>query len=238
MIPRKIHYCWFGGGPKSGLNLRCIETWNKVMPGFEVKEWNETNSPLNNPYCRAAYERKEWARLSNYVRFHALSLEGGFYFDTDVEVLRSFEVLRDNTCFLGFQTVTNVDEWVGIGVIGAEPGHPFPKKFLEFIERYYLTHGEFRLGPRAATTVLREQGLNKYGAQVVGDVRLYTTEYFYPYGWKEVFTPECVTADTFSVHHWEGSWIKPVPLRRRVLSKGLQTFRHLFARSKELLGNE
>jgi mannosyltransferase OCH1-like enzyme len=90
MIPRTIHYCWFGGAAKSDLNERCVDSWRRVLPGYTLKEWNESNVPLDVPYARAVYARGLWSKLSNYVRLRALYEEGGVYFDTDVEVLKDF----------------------------------------------------------------------------------------------------------------------------------------------------
>ena len=103
MIPRRIHYCWFGGQPMDPLAIRCLESWRTLLPGYELKEWNETNSPLEEPYCRAAFAARKWSRLSNYVRLHALREEGGIYLDTDMEIIRSLDPLLGHRCFVAFQ---------------------------------------------------------------------------------------------------------------------------------------
>ncbi len=103
MIPKIIHYCWFGNNPLSDLNKRCIDSWRRLLPDYTIKEWNEHNSPLDNDYCRAACERGLWSKVANYVRLHALSTEGGIYFDTDVEVFKNFDPLLGHRCFVGFQ---------------------------------------------------------------------------------------------------------------------------------------
>lgn len=208
MIPPIIHYCWFGGGQQSRLLRRCMASWQRVMPDFQVKVWNETNSPLDNAYTRAAYAQKRWSRLSNYVRLHALYREGGIYLDTDVEVIKSFTPLLREKCFAGFQQAEAHEDWVNGAVLGAQAGHQFLQRCLTETVKRFTLNGEFCRGPKTITAVLRELGLRQYGRQTIDEVSLYPTEYFYPYPWFGQFTPECITAETYCVHHWAGSWLK------------------------------
>ena len=214
MIPPKIHYCWFGRGRRSRLLRRCMKSWPRV-PDYEVKEWNEANSPLEaNSYTRAAYERKLWSRLSNYVRLHALYTEGGIYLDTDVEVLKSFTPLLAHKCFLGFQQEEEQLDWVAGGVIGAEAGHPFLKLCMELTVLLIETEGEFYRGPTITTAVLKEMGLSAYGLQEIDGVTVYPAEYFYPYPWFGQFSPDCIKPNTYSIHYWAGSWLSKQERRR------------------------
>lgn len=93
MIPKIIHYCWFGGAPKSAFVKKCMQTWQKKMPDYELKEWNESNFDINNsiPFVKEAYKAKKWAFVTDYVRLYALYTEGGIYMDTDVKVLKPFD---------------------------------------------------------------------------------------------------------------------------------------------------
>ncbi len=92
MIPKIIHYCWFGGAPKPALISNCIASWKKCMPDYEIKEWNETNFDFNQaPFCQEAYNAKKWAFVADYCRIYALSSEGGIYMDTDIMVLKPFD---------------------------------------------------------------------------------------------------------------------------------------------------
>ncbi|HEV2762961.1 MAG TPA: glycosyltransferase [Pyrinomonadaceae bacterium] len=208
MIPRTIHYCWFGRGPLSDLNRRCLESWRRVMPDFRLKEWNETNTPLEDDYSRAAYAAGSWSRLSNLVRLRALLTEGGIYLDTDVEVLRDFAPLLGHECFLGFQQREEEEDWVNGAVLGARPGHPFLERCVELTTELFARTGKFYRGPTVVTRALKEAGLEEYGRQELRGVTLYPAEYFYPFPWFGRFTPGCVTDKTFCVHHWEGSWKK------------------------------
>lgn len=205
MIKKTIHYCWFGKGPKSALNERCLESWQKVIPDYEVKEWNESNSPLDVPYTKKAYADRLWSRLSNYVRLYALYNEGGIYLDTDIEILKPLDPLLVNECFIGFQQEEDQLDWLNTAVLGAQPGHHFLKECLNLTVNLFEETGEFYRSPTVATTVLRKLGLKQYGLQVIENVCLYPAEYFYPYPWFGKFSPDCITENTFCIHHWEGS---------------------------------
>lgn len=209
MIPPKIHYCWFGNGPQSDLLKKCIASWQRVMPDYQLKEWNETNSPLDNSYTNAAYSQKLWSRLSNYIRLHALYTEGGVYLDTDVEVIKSLSPLLHDKCFVGFQLEAEDVDWVNTAILGAEPGHHFLRRGMELTVKMFEEEGEFYRGPTIATTVLREMGLSTYGLQEVDQVTVYPLEYFFPYPWFGKFSPDCIKENTYCVHHWAGSWLKP-----------------------------
>jgi Glycosyltransferase sugar-binding region containing DXD motif/Alpha 1,4-glycosyltransferase conserved region len=215
MIPRTIHYCWFGGAAKSDLNERCVDSWRRVLPGYTIKEWNEANAPLDVPYARAAYARGLWAKLSNYVRLYALYEEGGIYFDTDVEVLKDFSPLLSEECFVGFQQKEEDVDWVTNGVMGARRGHPFLQACMRLTVDTFAAEGRFLRSPEVTTAVSKEWGLREYGLQEVGGVRVYPAEYFYPFPWYANFSPGCVKEDTYCIHHWEGSWLKSRHYLRR-----------------------
>ena len=117
MIPKYIHYCWFGGKPLPEIAVKCIQSWKKFFPDYKIIEWNEDNFDLNScDYCREAYEAKKWAFVSDYARFKILAEYGGIYFDTDVEVIKSFDDILQN------DTLTNLTE-------------SYHKELLEAIEK-------------------------------------------------------------------------------------------------------
>ena len=208
MIPKTIHYCWFGQAPMSDLNKRCINSWRRVMPDYQIREWNETNSPLDNAYSKRAYAKELWAKLSNHVRLHALYTEGGIYLDTDVEVIKSFAPLLHHKCFVGFQAEEEQVDWVNNAVLGAQAGHLFLKRGIELTQELFAETGEFYRSPRVTTTILKEMGLSEYGLQEIKEVTVYPAEYFYPYPWFGKFSPDCIKDNTYSIHYWEGSWLK------------------------------
>ncbi|HKQ99751.1 MAG TPA: glycosyltransferase, partial [Pyrinomonadaceae bacterium] len=200
MIPQIIHYCWFGGAPKSPLNMKCIDSWKNLMPNYQLKEWNETNTPLQTAYAREASARGLWSKLSNYIRLQALHKEGGIYLDTDVEVLKDFSPLLDDECFAGFQQKDENSDWVNNAILGARPGHPFLKSCMSLTDEALRETGEFLRSPVVTTSVLKRGGLRDYGLQQVDGVMLYPTEYFYPFPWQGKFTVDCIKEDTYCIH--------------------------------------
>lgn len=162
MIPKVIHYCWFGGNPIPNLIKHCISSWQKKLPDYEIKEWNETNFDVNiAPLCREAYEARKWAFVADYCRIYVLATQGGIYLDTDIIVLRSF----DSFLNYGFYSCQEYQPWVfkydipnldtqgyrkdgftqhikgmGIqsGVMMAEKGNPFMMDCLEFYNKLHL----------------------------------------------------------------------------------------------------
>lgn len=223
MIPPKIHYCWLGNNPHSDLNKRCLDSWHRVMPDYQIKQWDETNTPLDNPYSRAAYAEGAWSRLSNHVRLHALYTEGGIYLDTDVEVIKDFAPLLHHKCFVGFQQAEEEADWVNSAVSGAQPGHPFLKRCMELTEKLFAETGGFPRSPTVFTRILKEMGLREYKLQQISEVTVYPVEYFYPYPWFGEFSPGCITENTYCIHHWEASWRKQeqhkILLPRRIIKR-------------------
>jgi mannosyltransferase OCH1-like enzyme len=211
MIPRTIHYCWFGKNRKSDCIRRCMKSWNRILPGYTIREWNESNIPFDTAYVRETYSQKQWSRLSNYVRLYALNTHGGIYLDTDMEVLKSLDPLLVDDGFLGFQLEqhpTDSVDWVNSAIFGCRAGHPFLKKCMDLTTRLFETEGQFYRSPTVITTALKEVGLKEYGMQVLDGIRLYPVEYFYPFSWLEIFSPECIGSNTYCVHYWEASWLQ------------------------------
>ncbi len=129
MIPKIIHYCWFGGNEKPKLAKKCIESWKKFCPDYEIVEWNEQNVDVNmNAYTKMCYENKKFAFLTDYVRLLVVEKHGGIYFDTDVELLCSFDDMLDNDAFFGFENPEYVNTGVGFG---AEKGNLLVTQMLE-----------------------------------------------------------------------------------------------------------
>jgi mannosyltransferase OCH1-like enzyme len=206
VIPKVIHYCWFGGGKKSDRIERCMESWHRVMPDWEIQEWNEANTPIDNAYCREASSRGLWAMVSDYARLHVLHTHGGVYLDTDVEVRKSLEGFLRHECFVGFQVEEEQVDWVNIAVLGARKDHAFLATCLWFTVRFFEHSGQFARSPTVTTEVLRTMGLRHYGLQELKGVTIYPTSYFYPYPWYSDFSEASVSSDTHCIHHWERAW--------------------------------
>ena len=136
MIPKIIHYCWFGRNPRPASAKKCIASWRKYLPDYEIKEWNEDNFDVNIiPYTQQAYEMKKYAFVSDYARFWILYHYGGLYFDTDVEVIKSFDDIVDKGAFMGLEIDgtkkdTKIAIAPGLG-LGAETGMSIYYQILE-----------------------------------------------------------------------------------------------------------
>lgn len=216
MIPRTIHYCWFGPRRRNRTIRRCMRTWSATMPDYEIKEWNESNLPPENAYLREVLARGLWSKAANYVRLYALLTEGGVYLDTDVEVVRRLDPLLDDESFIGFQQVEDRIDWVNNAILGSTSGHSFIRDCIEATMAAFDERHDILRGPQVATMVLRSLGLEHYGFQTISGVTVYPIEYFSPYAWDEEFSRGCVTANTFTIHRWQTSWIPRSPRERVV----------------------
>ena len=218
MIPKIIHYCWFGRGPLPELAQKCIASWKKYLPDYEIKEWNEDNFDVNIiPYTAEAYKAKKYAFVSDYARFWILHQYGGIYFDTDVEVIRPLDDIIERGNFMGFETApksqlkedaseASVNPGLGMGVA---PGLGLIKKMLDFYEGRHFEFIPGGIGQltivHIATEVLRKAGLKQQqGIQQVDDMWIYPAEYFCPINLKTGRIH--VRPNTRTIHHYAGTW--------------------------------
>ena len=223
MIPKKIHYCWFGGNPLPESAKKYIETWKKYCPDYEVIEWNENNFDVNqNQYCKEAYEAKKWAFVSDYARFFILYKYGGLYFDTDVEVLRPLDNIVEKGPFMGCErdadkigaTAIAVAPGLGLGVnpglgLGVNPGLGLYKEILDLYEILHFKNEDGSLNLKTVvqytTEILVKHGLkNTNQIQRCAGIYIYPREYFCP---KNIDTGKLeITKNTYTIHHFDASW--------------------------------
>lgn len=227
MIPKKIHYCWFGRGEKSDKAKKCIASWSRLCPDYEIIEWNEDNFDIHmNPYTEMCYEQRKFAFLSDYARLWILEQDGGLYFDVDVEVIRSFDPLLTHAAFFGFET----DEFINTGVgFGAEPGHPVLRAMLAAYDPL-LDGTQGTIGcPILNTQALEAFGLVKNGqTQEVGGAVIYAADYFNPYD--DILGKLRKTENTYSIHWFAKSWMSRGAILRSILSKPWHRLQHLFGK--------
>lgn len=205
MIPKIIHYCWFGGNEKPKLAKKCIASWKKFCPDYEIVEWNEQNFDVNmNAYTKMCYENKKFAFLTDYVRLLVVEKYGGIYFDTDVEVLCSFDDMLVNEAFFGFENPEYVNTGVGFG---AEKENLLVIQMLE--EYTDLLDGEHGVisCPELNTKALVKFGLSRDGTkQKLEKGVVYPIDYFNPYD--DTTGRIRKTKNTHSVHWFAKSWMK------------------------------
>lgn len=207
MIPHKIHYCWFGYNRKPRLIERCIASWEKYLPDWEIIEWNESNYNVKkNEYISEAYKRKKWAFVVDYARFDILNSQGGIFLDTDVELLQPIpEKILEYEAFTGFES----DETVNPGLIYASiPGQAMLNRIMSTYEnKKYGNQIEGRIENIVdiVTQVLKEQGLKENNTfQVINGVAVFPKEYFCCFD-HEIQAFE-TTEQTISIHHYFASW--------------------------------
>lgn len=213
MIPKKIHYCWFGGKPLNKLGRKCLKSWKKYFPDYEIVEWNESNFDLNCcRYVQEAAKEKKWAFVSDYVRYKILFEQGGIYFDTDVEVIKSFDDILTSGAFMGCENPDLNSTYAvnpGLGVAVA-PGLGFYKEVLEDYEKssFYNDDGSLNLYTivQRTTDLLRKHGLkDSMEIQTVADITIYPAEYFCPINIVVTNRP-VITSNTHSIHWYMASW--------------------------------
>lgn len=208
MIPKIVHYCWFGGKEKPSQVKKCIESWYKYLPDYQIIEWNENNFDIEKyQYVKDAYEAKKYAFVSDVARVEALLQYGGIYFDTDVEVLKSFNPVLDTKCLLGFEE----GNYAATSMMGAEPGHALFNMFLDLYKNisFYDANGEIIQGTNVTklTKLLDQKGFvrNNCYQELEDGIKIYPKEYFSPYVY--TYGVYQITEKSYCVHHFAVSWL-------------------------------
>lgn len=217
-IPKVIHYCWFGGNPLPELAIKCIASWKKFLPDYEIKEWNESNFDVYSAvYTAEAYQLKKYAFVSDYARLWILYNYGGIYFDTDVEIIRSLDDILSLGTFAGFECqegnpLDNPNGTMNPGLgISVWKGHPFFKQMLASYDHdHFVGWNGKNTGviPFRATRFLDydHKEVLEGGIVRVSDLLIYPIEYFCPLNY---FTKEMhITENTRTIHHYMASWVK------------------------------
>ncbi|SFB29980.1 Glycosyltransferase sugar-binding region containing DXD motif-containing protein [Cohnella sp. OV330] len=218
-IPRTIHYCWFGRGPKPKKIQKCMRSWSKYLGDYEIIEWNEDNFDIGaNRYVKEAYEAKKYAFVSDYARLHALYHQGGIYLDTDVEVIKSLDRFLAHEAFSGFED----EKFLQSGTMGAIQGHSWIKELLDYYDGRSFLRPDGTLDTTTNTAVISQicekHGLKLNGRQqtLSNGVVFYPRCYFSPYDY--INGGSFRTADSHTIHHFAQSWL-PLHVRLRSQAK-------------------
>lgn len=219
-IPKIIHYCWFGKGKKPDIVKKCIQSWNKNLVGYQIKEWNEENFDINyNTFIMEAYENKKYAFVSDYVRLYALYNYGGIYLDTDVEVFKDFDKYLNNESFWGFE----VGNYIATSTIGAKKGSYIIKKILDSYneKRFINDNGSFNIttNVKMVSKIFEDLGISLNGKyqSIHGIGSIYPVEVFSPYDYR--YYEDLRSEKTVCIHHYYKSWISYKEKMRAILKK-------------------
>lgn len=212
-ISKTIHYCWFGRNPKPPLAEKCIKSWRKYCPDYQIIEWNEDNYDLSNAplYVRQAYQAKKWAFVTDYVRLDVVNRCGGIYLDTDVELLKSLDPLLCENAFFGFENTTNMNTGLGFGSVA---DNAVLKCMLADYENipFLLDNGQMDLTPCPVrnTASIQSWLADRRDADSIfrtEDAVFFPPEYFCPL---QKATEELkITEHSYSVHWFGASWYRP-----------------------------
>lgn len=217
MIPKIIHYCWFGGRPIPEDYQRYIESWQKFMPEYEIKQWDESNYDVNCiPFSKEAYNVGKYAYVSDYARLRILYEYGGIYFDTDVELLKPLDPILKKGGFMGFEKNLDDTESADLVALGlgfaVEPHNPLIKEAMEFYESHHYIYPDGHIEQITIvvilTNILRKHGLIYTGEPVEMkdfNLTIYPWQYFCPIA---PFDKKLEISDmTYTIHHYSASWM-------------------------------
>ncbi|MDO4394951.1 MAG: glycosyltransferase [Mycoplasmatota bacterium] len=224
-IPKKIHYCWFGHSPLPNTAKKCIASWKKYFPDYEIIEWNESNFNINyNKYTEEAYKNKKYAYVADVARLYVIYNNGGIYFDVDVEVIKPYDKILNNAAFFGLEKEKYLNTGLGFG---AEKKCKIVKDLLDDYKNkeFVMSDGKLNLTPCPAinSQVFLKNGFSlKNEIQVINNIAIYPIEYFNPL--EDATGKLNITKNTHSIHWYAKSW---VPKRLLIRSKILKPFRKL-----------
>lgn len=214
MIPKKIHYCWFGKKALPAEVVKCIDSWRKYAPDYEIIQWDESNFDVfSHPFTNAAYKEKAWAFVSDYARLKIIYDDGGIYLDTDVEMLKSMDSLLKNKFFIGKQQGGYPTTGLGYG---AEKHSEIVRKMMEEYDKVSFSNDEktklacpllnskviYDLGYTTMETIWKKDG-----------VIVFPSKYFDPIA--QGNTKNLLCDESYSIHHYAGSWTSKSNILKR-----------------------
>lgn len=214
MIPKKIHFCWFSGEPYPDSIQRCIDSWHKILPDYELVKWDAQKArSIGIPWVDGALEQKKWAFAADAVRLHALYTEGGFYLDTDVEAIRPFDTLLNRPNAFGYE---NGSKRIEAAVMGCEAGCAPMKAALDFYGKRKFSYSEGNVDQMVLPNILR------VAFAPFTEIEILPESAFSP---KSFIDGKIrATEDTYCIHHFDSAW-RPESVR-----KGIRRRQWLFAK--------
>lgn len=218
MIPKIIHYCWFGGKPLPADVLKCIKTWKKYCPDYEIIRWDESNFDLNqHSFLKATYDAKAWAFVSDYARLKIIYENGGIYLDTDVELLKSLDPLLINEAYIGIQQPGRLCT-TGLGFGAEKNNHVIGKMLAEYDNIEFDLNQKHKFAcPILNNRVVKYLGKVDYDKiTYLEGITVYPSEYFDPLSTGD--TKNLLSENTYSIHHYAASWeTKGQQIKRKII---------------------
>lgn len=226
MIPKIIHYCWFGGNPLPPLAVKCIASWKEFLPEYEIVEWNESNFPIADfIFAQQALENRKFAFISDVCRLYAIEKMGGIYMDTDVEVLKPLDPFLHHAAFSGFEN----DDYVPTGIMAGEKDSTWIKELLAYYDNKPFVNADGSIENISNTSIITkmmvEKGfvMNNTFQEIEGYVAFYPNDYFCPKSYKTGNID--LTENSYCIHHFAKSWIKPHKKWRNIMKmKAMNVF--------------
>lgn len=229
MIPKIIHYCWFGEQNKKKYVNKYINKWKEYLPDYEIIEWNESNFNISTSpqFVREAYNEGKYAFVSDYVRLYVLYKYGGIYLDTDIEIKKSFNDLLNLDYFMGYEN----EQYIATCVIGSTINNKLIKYFLSYYDGKVFVNpdGSFNThtNTKIITKMLNDKGIKCYGVTKEYkidecNVKLFSREFFSPYDY--INGRNYSNENTYTIHHFEQSWLPSSLVMRRKLKIFLSSF--------------
>lgn len=235
MIPKIIHYCWFGGQELPELALKCIKSWKKYLPEYEIMRWDESSFDIeSNQYVKEAYDNKKYAFVTDYVRLFVMYTYGGIYMDTDVEVKKPLDAFLSNKAFSGFESYHDVPT----GIMASEKGFVGMKELLSYYDNAHFVKEDGSLDTTTNVSIITNyytaRGLKRNNTyQVIEGFAFYPRVYFCP----NKDDIECYMNNIYTIHHMAGSWLS-VEEKKKKNSFSLKLKMFLSRAFKKIFGRE
>lgn len=229
LIPKVINYCWFSGREMPEYLQKCIDSWKRYCPDYEIRRWDESNYDITkNQYMQEAYSEGKWGFVPDFARLDILYNYGGFYIDTDVELIRPLDELREELAFCG------VEKWGNInmgGCSGAVAHHPMIKKLLNYRKNIHFKYSDGSLNPDTCgiyeTAPFLEEGMRADNTvQRINGMTIFSSDFFHPYDYMSGQT--IITENTVSIHHFNGDWLSDEARKNRF--KTLEQYKAIIKR--------
>lgn len=236
IIPKKLHYCWFGGNKKPALVQKCIDSWKRFCPNYEIIEWNETNFDINsNIYIKEAYEAKKWAFVTDYVRLFVLVKYGGVYLDSDVELFSCLDDFLSNVAFTGFESKDSPIT----AIMGCAKNYYLFKELLDYYsdKHFLLEDGTYdiKTNTETITDCFIKKGIKLNGKkQTISDCVIYPEIFFCPCTFGMIFNH--YSKKTIASHHFMGSWGMNGAITKRSFIQRIRMF--LIRKARNIFGSK